>query len=240
MVKFPFILPDATGVFLERPNRFLARVKIRGGKEKGPVEVHVHDPGRLPDLLIPEREVLLRRARNPRLRKTAWDLIAVRKNDHWVLVHSGLHRRIAEMLLAHSLTNPFGPAERLAEPRRGRHRLDFLLTAETGSRIWLEVKGCTLARGDLALFPDAPTARGAGHLRELISLKEEGEGAAVFFLVFRPEARRFAPYREVDPHFADLLKEAVSCGVGVYPFLLEYQPHEGILLYRGLLPLVLC
>ena len=43
------------GIFLERPNRYLARVEV-GGKE---VLAHVPDPGRLTGLMLPGRKVRL-------------------------------------------------------------------------------------------------------------------------------------------------------------------------------------
>ncbi|WP_456432772.1 DNA/RNA nuclease SfsA [Thermosulfuriphilus sp.] len=237
-VRLPLFVPQALALFRERPNRFLAIVDIISPGREDSVKVHVHDPGRLPDLLLPENEVLLRRARRLRGRKTSWDLIAAKAKGHWVLSHSGLHRGIVEKILATPEISPFGPVSFRPEPKRGRRRLDFLLTDSRGQRIWLEVKGCTLAKGSLAIFPDAPTSRGASHLEELISIREAGERAAILILVFRPEARAFAPCGEVDPRFAALFFKALSAGVEAYPLLLEYLPEEGALDYRGIIPVV--
>jgi len=52
------------GVFLERPNRYLAQVEIEGRR----VSAHVPDPGRLPGLMIPQRRVRL--IYNPRAKRS--------------------------------------------------------------------------------------------------------------------------------------------------------------------------
>ena len=63
-------------VFLERTNRFIARVELDGKTET----VHVKNTGRLRELLIPGNEVWLADSGNP-ARKTRYDLIAVRKGN---------------------------------------------------------------------------------------------------------------------------------------------------------------
>ena len=49
------------------------------------------------------------------------------------------------------------------ETKWGNSRFDFYVEA-AGRKIFLEVKGVTLERDGLALFPDAPTQRGVKHL----------------------------------------------------------------------------
>ena len=97
---------DAGGVLVERSNRFLAIVDIEGADDSSRQMAHVHDPGRLLELLYPGNRLLLRRAVNP-LRKTAWDVIAARHGDDWILIHSGFHRGIATRFLS-SPDSPFG------------------------------------------------------------------------------------------------------------------------------------
>ena len=56
------------GEFIERPNRFIAKVRLRN---TGEIEtVHVKNTGRCRELLIPGAEVALAKADNPD-RKTA-------------------------------------------------------------------------------------------------------------------------------------------------------------------------
>ena len=93
---------EMEGIFVERPNRFLGRVQLEG--EGKAVPVHIHDPGRLREILFPGNRVLLHRVSGTR-RKTAWDLVAGQCNGHWVLVHSSHHRAIAETILSHPLVS---------------------------------------------------------------------------------------------------------------------------------------
>ena len=64
------------GVFLRRPNRFIANVLIDGKEEV----VHVKNTGRCRELLIPGVKVFLEKSNNIE-RKTKYDLVAVYKGD---------------------------------------------------------------------------------------------------------------------------------------------------------------
>ncbi len=223
---------EMEGIFVERPNRFLGRVQLEG--EGKAVPVHIHDPGRLREILFPGNRVLLHRASGIR-RKTAWDLVAGQCNGHWVLVHSSHHRAIAETILSHPEDNPLGGILNLkAEVTYQNSRLDFVAETYRG-RVWIETKGCTLCREGIALFPDAPTTRGKRHLEHLRELRLQGERAAVIILVFRPDSTCFAPNHETDPAFAKAFWAAVEAGVEVYPLLMEYHPPT--IFYRGEIPL---
>lgn len=216
---------DAKATFISRPNRFLGIVDITSPKKdkKRNVKVHVHDPGRLEELLYPGNRVLLRKAKNKN-RKTKWDVIAAFYDGDWILVHSGYHRAIAEWVLNSNKVSPFGKVTNITpEARIGKSRLDFLLEKKNGKKTWVEVKGCTLARDGVALFPDAPTERGRRHLKTLIKLKKEGDDAAIIILVFRSDARCFAPNGETDPKFSDTFYKAVDTGVQVYPLVFKFE-----------------
>ncbi len=207
-----FPLPaDLQGTLVARPNRFLALVET----EEGVVEAHVHDPGRLPQIMIPGNSVLLRRTRS-KGRRTSWDLLAGRACGHWVLVHSGLHRHLTQKLLEERGRELFpGLVSFRAEPRLSQGRLDYLFQMKEGPPVYVETKGCTLAEGDKALFPDAPTLRGRKHLEALIDLKKEGYQALLWVLVFRPETRCFSPEERIDPRFAEAFSRALSTGVKI-------------------------
>ncbi len=222
MVPVLEVPADDKGFFLERPNRFLARVKLSLGEI---AEVHVHDPGRLPQILFPGNEVLLKRAVNPR-RRTNWSLLAGRAGNYWVFTNSGYHRRLAERILKDPLLSPFGPFKALTpEPVINGGRLDFFLETEAGGRIYVEIKGCTLAQGEVALFPDAPTTRGTKHMRELLFLRRQGFRAVVWFLIFRPETTSFEPARTIDPQFAKVFEEALEGGVELVTSKFFYDGH---------------
>ena len=214
----PFKLLDLPsqkeGRFIERKNRFLGTAQL----DEEVFYVHIHDPGRLKELLFKGNRVLLRREEGKK-RKTSWDLLAAWSNDHWVFVHSGYHRVISERIL-NSPLSPLGRLDLLkAEQKVGKSRLDFYFERE-GERGWIEVKGCTLCKDGIALFPDAPTERGRRHLEEM----EKLQGRKVLLvLIFRRDARFFSPNTEMDPRFSEVFFRLLKKGLEVYPVKLGYN-----------------
>jgi sugar fermentation stimulation protein A len=222
VMKIPW---DTKGTFRSRPNRFLGIVDITSPKKdrKKGERVHIHDPGRLKELLYSKNKVLLRKASNPN-RKTKWDLIAATYDNNWVLVHSGFHREIAQWVIGNKKVSPIKNVKGVKpEAKFGKSRLDFLLTKKNGKKVWVEVKGCTLAADGVALFPDAPTLRGTRHVRHLIEAKEKGDEAVILILVFRQDARCFASHAETDPAFSKAFFSALEVGVAVHPLKFSYK-----------------
>ena len=192
-------------VFLERPNRFIARVELQGGTET----VHVKNTGRCRELLVPGARVILVPGDNP-ARKTRYDLVAVYKGDMLINMDSQAPNAAAGELLQRL----FPGCALYPERNYVNSRFDFYL--EQGDRrIFAEVKGVTLERDGTAMFPDAPTERGRKHLAELADAAEAGYEAYVLFLVQMKGSRRFVPNRETDPGFAEALRKAADRGVKI-------------------------
>ncbi|MGA1820053.1 MAG: DNA/RNA nuclease SfsA [Thermoplasmatota archaeon] len=225
---------DARARFISRPNRFLALVEL-DEMDLGPVEAHVHDPGRLREVLVPGNEVLLRKA-DSSTRKTGWDVIAGKVGDTWVLINSTFHRPISLAALMDDEILPLGKLSSLRpEVKFGNSRLDYLAVDENGRELYIEVKGCSLTRDGIALFPDAPTSRGTRHVRELIEVVKTGKRAGMILLVLGPRAECFMPNSETDPDFAIAFREALDIGVEIRP--LGFELIEDRILYRGPVPL---
>ncbi len=204
---------DREGIFLSRPNRFVGIVDMDGEEEA----VHIHDPGRLEELLYPGNRVLLKKAEKAG-RKTGWDLIAAHHGDMWVFTNSSYHRWISEKIVRML----YPDNEIRAEVMVGHSRLDFMV--KSGENITgIEVKGCTLTEDGTALFPDAPTERGRKHVKTLMKMMDEGNDAVLMVLVFRKDSLCFSANRRTDPWFADALDAAVRKGLKVHPMLLEYD-----------------
>ncbi|TNF52029.1 DUF123 domain-containing protein, partial [bacterium] len=85
-------------------------------------------------------------------------------------------------------------------------RFDFLLEKK-GKQLVLEVKSCTLFGKEIAMFPDAVTARGKKHLEELSLLSRRGTKGGILFLVHWPNAHHFMPEYHTDPAFSRSLYE---------------------------------
>lgn len=227
-IKLIDIQYDTTGTFVKRDNRFVVSAKIGETIEK----VHLHDPGRLKELLITDNKLYLKKANNPN-RKTQWTLIAVDKEKEVILINASFHRKIFEAILNNHQINQFGPLKNIkAEVKYGASRLDFQIFTQKGGEIWIEGKGCSLSEDGVAKFPDAPSIRAVKHLNELMKLKKSGKRAAIYIAILS-NATVFTPNRATDPLFADTFKLAVNAGVEVYPLQLSY--HEQQIWYHGIL-----
>lgn len=221
MKKIYNIPIDEESVFIDRPNRYLANCKFNNDKIEA---VHVHDPGRLKELLYEGNRVLLQKAANPN-RKTAWDVIAADADGEWILINSKFHRYISQAVLNDETINPLGKLDNIkAEVKFKKSRIDYLVE-KNGEKIWIEVKGVSLSLDKKAMFPDAPTTRGQKHLKELMELKESGARAAVYLLILR-DSNIFEPKWETDPVFSELFYEAMEKGVEIYPILFEYRDEN--------------
>lgn len=204
------------GIFQERPNRFLALVKI----ENRILPSFLPNPGRMHELLTPGTEVVLREVLKEN-RKTDYDLIGVFHNGQMVSVDS----RVPNKLILEALRNR--EIEELSDYNTikpeygyGHTRFDFFLANEH-ERCLLEVKSCTLVKDGVAMFPDAKTERGRRHVRDLAKAREEGYRACVLFIVQRTDASVFAPNDETDPEFGKALRDAFFKGVEIYACKVE-------------------
>jgi len=213
-MRYGTVIP---GRFLSRPNRFIAQMET----EEGIQTVHVKNTGRCRELLVPGAAVYLERSANPN-RKTAFDLIAVRKGGLLINMDAQAPNRVFAEWAAERL--PEGAALR-REVAWGNSRLDFCVESAKGLYL-IEVKGVTLEEGGAARFPDAPTERGVKHLRELQRAAEAGLGAAVFFVVQMEGMRSVSPNDETHPAFGAALREAAAHGVGVYAWDCAVTPDS--------------
>jgi sugar fermentation stimulation protein A len=77
----------------------------------------------------------------------------------------------------------------------------------------------SLVEDGVARFPDAPTVRGARHVRELTAARREGIDACALFCVQRPDARALEPNDATDPGFGAALREAHAAGVTLLAYV---------------------
>ncbi len=197
-----------SGRFISRPNRFIANIDI-----DGKIEIcHVKNTGRCKELLMPGVRVVVQRSANPD-RKTKYDLIGVYKGDKLFNIDSQAPNKVVLEWLKEK--QPFGEITFLKpEKTFGKSRFDFYF--EMGDKkAFAEVKGVTLEKDGVFLFPDAPTERGMRHLQELQQCVIEGYDAYAIFVVQADSAEYFAPNAETHPEFALELKKAVKSGVQV-------------------------
>ena len=195
------------GEFRSRPNRFIAKVMIDGHEET----VHVKNTGRCRELLTPGAAVWCQKSDNPN-RKTQFDLITVRKGERLINMDSQAPNIAAGEWLR---SGGLGKIEEVrAETVHGDSRFDFSFLLD-GKRCFLEVKGVTLENDGVCAFPDAPTERGAKHLKGLTQAAKDGHGAFVLFVIQMPDVKYLHPNDVTDPAFGAALREAAQNGVTV-------------------------
>lgn len=197
-----------TGIFLKRPNRFIAIVNVEGQE----MVCHVKNTGRCRELLVPGCTVYLEPARQPE-RKTAYSLIGVQKGNRLINMDSQAPNHVVKEWLKEG--NLFG-RDAAIYPEKTFHNSRFDFYIETPEKkIFMEVKGVTLEEDGVVRFPDAPTERGLRHVEELMEAVDEGYEAWVLFVVQMDRVLYFTPNQKTQPAFAAVLREAEAHGVHI-------------------------
>ena len=203
-------------VFVNRPNRFIAKVSLDGREET----VHVKNTGRCRELLIPGAEVWLTAPGSPG-RKTVYDLVAVRKSNGLLInIDSQAPNRVAREWLETQCFDRVIP-----EFPYGDSRIDFCMLRQ-GRQYLMEVKGCTLERDGIGYFPDAPTERGVKHLHELIRAAQEGTRAILAFVIQMDGVEEVRANMETHPAFGTALEKAKTAGVDVLFLPCHVEPDS--------------
>jgi len=199
------------GIFRFRPNRFVAEVEIDGQTWR----CHVKNTGRCKELLVAGAKVYLNRSGNPN-RTTKYDLIAVWKGSRLINMDSQAPNQVFREYLE---SGQYIDGITLIKPeaKYGGSRFDFYIEA-ANRKIFIEVKGVTLEKDGIALFPDAPTERGVKHLNELAQSITDGYEAHVVFVIQMNDILYFTPNYETHSEFGMALVKAVAAGVKVSAF----------------------
>lgn len=205
------------GVFIDRPNRFIAHVDVNGTVETA----HVKNTGRCKELLVPGAAVRLEVSDNLN-RKTKYDLVMVCKQGlGWVNMDSQAPNKVVAEWLDTQSYDFVKP-----EYTYGKSRIDFYM--EKGDEKYLlEVKGCTLEMDGVGYFPDAPTERGVKHLHELAQAQKAGYRCMVAFVIQMESVTEVRPNISTQPEFGTALAEAKAAGVRVL-FLLCHIGQDSL------------
>lgn len=236
-MEYKHIVP---GRFLERPNRFIAKVEIANMREQG-IEgcstetVHVKNTGRCRELLQKGARVYLERSSNPK-RSTACDLVAVEKGKRLINMDSQAPNKAVEEWLR---AGTFQADISLVRPevKYGSSRFDLYMETAT-DRIFMEVKGVTLEEDGVVLFPDAPSDRAVKHVEELIQARHAGYRCFVLFVIQMENVKYFTPNRRMHSEFAEALCRAEKAGVEILAYDCLVTP-ESMRINRPV-PVILC
>ncbi len=202
--------------------RFLADIRLDTGEV---VTAHCTNSGSMKSCLEEGAEVYLSPVTDPK-RKTrfTWEMIKI--NGKWVGINTSVPNRLAfEFMKSNIIPGLEGFSEIRREVKYNNSRLDIMAT-KPNETCFVEVKNVTLKEGELALFPDAVTTRGQKHLQTLMELKQNGIRAVMLYVVQRIDVNAFAPAEDIDPMYAQLLRQAYSKGVEIIPIQVKVSPEE--------------
>ena len=204
------------GIFLKRPNRFIAHVEI----DKRVEVCHVKNTGRCRELLVPGTPVFLEKSSNPN-RKTQYDLIAVKKGNRLINMDSQIPNKVVEdWLLKGNLFGEGAVVKR--EVTYGNSRFDLYIETPD-KKCFMEIKGVTLEEDGVVRFPDAPTQRGVKHVKELCRCIEDGYQAYIMFVIQMEDVRYFEPNEATHPEFGEALREAQKAGVHILAYACDVR-----------------
>lgn len=199
------------GMFIKRPNRFIAQVLINGQEET----VHVKNTGRCKELLLLGSKVILEDCSHNPNRKTRYSLIAVWKENILVNMDSQVPNAVVYNALKE---NKIKGLENLTHLKKevtyGKSRFDLCFESGT-QKGFIEVKGVTLENNSISMFPDAPTERGTKHVLEMIHAVKEGYRGVIFFLIQMKGPNIFKLNWQMDKEFSEAIKLASENGVEI-------------------------
>ncbi len=218
------------GKLVDRPNRFLVRCRVR----ERMLSAFLPNPGRLQELLLPDRRIYLSKDASSRNRQYPYTAVAAEREGYPVMLHTHRTNEVVRHLLQQKMIPELREAEVVqSETRIGRNRFDFLLKTKE-ENIILEVKSCTLFGERVAMFPDAVTERGRRHLLELARLSDQGIRTALLFVVHWPFAEIFMPDYHTDLEFSKTLLQVrekvhtIAVAIGWTPDLSLSKEVKGL------------
>ena len=209
------------GVFIERPNRFVAKVEIDSRIET----VHVKNTGRCRELLPAGATVYLADEEG-KTRKTRYDLVAALKESRIINMDSQAPNAVVKEALQQGLILRDVISVK-PEFTYGDSRFDFFVqTANHPKGAFIEVKGVTLEKNNVALFPDAPTERGIKHIKELINATRIGYKTFIIFIIQMADVKYFSPNVDTHKEFTKTLKEAAENNVSILAYDCNITPNS--------------
>lgn len=219
-MKFSDLRP---GRLIKRYKRFLVDVE---GEDGTVLTAHCPNTGSMRGCAAPGNPVLLSESMNPK-RKYPFTLEMIQVDGFWVGVNTSRTNHLVREAIENGVVEELDRVDTIRPEVRipTGSRLDFLLTRGE-EKIFIEVKNCTLAEEEIAMFPDAVTSRGTKHLEELIDLRQQGHKAVIFFCIQRMDCQTFSPAAHIDPLYARTLARAARKGVMVLAYQATVQPDE--------------
>ena len=219
--------PLEEGRLIRRYKRFLADIETVSGEL---LTIHCPNTGSMLNCQVEGGQVWFSRSNDPKRKLPGTWEVGETPQGRLFCVNTGRANALVEEALRAGVIaelNGFTELRREVPYGEERSRIDFRLDYPSGPA-FVEVKSVTLGFADssVAAFPDARTERGAKHLRELATLARNGVRAVQLYCVNLSGIEAVRPAAEIDPAYAQGLREAVAAGVEVLAYGVEISPQE--------------
>jgi sugar fermentation stimulation protein A len=213
------------GSLLRRYKRFLADVELENGEV---ITAHCANTGKMTGCAEPGAIVWLSQNNNPaRKLKYSWELTET-EAGHIIGIHSAKANDIVDEAL---LTKQIDLLARYDNIQRevkvgSNSRIDFVVSNNV-EQCFVEVKSVTLlGENGIGMFPDTVSERASRHVQELMTLKQQGHRAVLFFCVQHSGINGVCPADEIDPAYGDIVRQAMATGVEVLAYGCELSVAE--------------
>ena len=213
------------GRLVKRYKRFFADVELASGEI---VTAHCPNTGAMAGIKEPGLRVWIEPASNPK-RKLRYTWEIVEAGGVLIGAHPARANALAEEAVnAGVIPELAGYSSLRREVKYGENsRIDLLLEKDGAPLCWVEVKNVHWQRQlGLAEFPDGVTSRGAKHLNELAAQAAKGDRAVQLFVVQRDDCQTLRPAADLDPVYAETIKQARAAGVEVLAYACSVTPEE--------------
>lgn len=240
-MQFPSPLIEAR--LIKRYKRFLADMELADGST---VTAHCPNTGSMLGCQPDHARVWLTESDNPKRKlRYTWELVETTPGEFACINTARPNAQVREAVESQRVAELHGYSRCRTEVKYGAEnsRIDLHLSGHPNlPDAWVEVKNVTLCEDGQGFFPDAVTARGQKHLRELMAQAQAGERAVLFFCVNHTGIESVRPASHIDPHYSALLLEAAAAGVEVIAYradLAQGQEVSGELMLTDRVPVVL-
>lgn len=212
---------------VKRYKRFLADIKLPSGEI---TTIHVANTGAMTGCATPNDLVWFSTSNNPKRKYPfSWELTQTQHEQHFICVNTArANLLVVDAINSGIITELLGYKKLQTEVKYGSEnsRVDIFLSDGMKPDAYVEVKSVTLLENDMGYFPDAVTLRGQKHLRELITMVEEGRRAILLFAVLHTGIHEVSVADHIDPTYGKLLREAQAKGVEILAYKAEISSEQ--------------
>ncbi len=236
---------------IKRYKRFLADIELDSavevaGERSKFITIHTANTGSMTGCAVPDSTIWISNSHNPKRKYLySWELSTVQdassKQGSLIGINTMLANKLVKEAIENGVVSELDNIQKIqTEVPYGseKSRIDLLVTQNNGQKCYIEVKNVTASfESGVAAFPDAVTARGTKHLRELELMVQQGHRGILIFCVQREDIKQVRAAGEIDPLYAKTLQQVQKNGVEVLAYGVRFSGDsspDGIFLTKKL------